>query len=204
MKITNSKMLLIGFLIGIAGFWLGQMFPWSANTPQQTTLKTMNSWYPSTEDPLVKKQLPYLTYQIKYPSSYYVTYGETLEDYLSMGSGGGTPSVIVTKGYQFTEGQQLGKLYEGNTDCILIWRQPVVDIEAVLPESDIKIESSAKQVINEHTVVIRTMENTKTKNRNYLALVHLPQDVLYGFGTCNDKNKDDLLTVLEHFNIRGR
>lgn len=169
---------------------------------------------------------PNLTFQIKYPSTYFATSDEMLMSYDSQG-GLAPPRLLLTKGVQ-----PLGTNTEGfidyrnvlkNDSCIMVWSTEgyttfddweylVYPLEIPLDlggieskRNDVNVISTLSKKIGKFEVLIREVKDA-TYPQRMEALVKIPEDkkdTSYFFHTCNTSNKEDLNTVLQNFDVRG-
>ncbi len=170
---------------------------------QPTSLNTVNSKGYSSDN-LSK----YLSFQIKYPSNYFVTSDDMVTSYKSQG-GMAPPRLILAKKQLLDVNyyEDLQKMNKANDNCILIestigftspedWRHEVIfNGKDVTILSEEKVEGRKGEIIY-HKISVDGEDK-------FESFIKMPEDISYYFHTCGNKNKADFETVLKNFDIRG-
>ena len=208
--VSIRTMLVICSLTALAAF-LAARFSFQTTQQQQQDseqaggLKTIggNAVYDYNSD-----KVDYLIYQIQYPSNYYATSSDMLADYRSQG--GLSCPTVLTRDTQLT--MESGDLCENGTTCacIRIYPDHVLAISGVddAPNGTggLTFEKAEEYKGQKFTFQVRDIQWEDEAGKNstaFDAYVKVSEDIVYYFQTCNRDNKQDLLTVLEHFDIRG-
>lgn len=154
------------------------------------------------------EQASYLTFQLKFPSKYYVTSGNMVTSYLNQG-GSSPPILIFTKETQPLDGETYQDIWEKGKDCIFVWSSLYINsIEdfqtrggSIEPPKTIAQEKIT--ILNSYQADKRIVKYPNRTSENVEVFVKLPQDVSYFFQTCNLNSEKDLEIMLKHFKLRA-
>ena len=165
----------------------------------------------NTHTPIDDETTPYLTFQVKYPSKYFVTSDDMITSYVSMG-GMAPPRLAFTVGRQWLyRYSKDGSWFPGigdEEDCILIWSTCGWDLiedfqthgSAGKPPRTI----SQKNIkIDDYKIDRRVVRYENSESNNVEAFIKLPERVAYFFQTCNTNSEKDLDVMLETFDVRA-
>lgn len=166
---------------------------------------------------------PFLTFQVKFPSSYLVTSDDMVTYYKTQG-GRAHPRLIFTKDTQplktSVNNYEYLELLKSNVDCIMVystkgistiddWEKIVYPLRIVEngileeKQNTIEIISVKDTYIGSFNGTVREIKDSIYPQR-FEAFVKMPKDqVTYFFHTCTINNKDDFYTVLANFDVRG-
>lgn len=153
---------------------------------------------------IIDKRGPYFTFQLKYPSKYFVTSDNMITSYDSQG-GMAPPRLIFTKSNQPLGEKNYWDIWTNSEDCILVWStsgwNSIEDWDFGNPPEIISKEKIT--VLSSYQADKRVVKYSDKQLNNLEVFVQLPENVSYFFQTCNMNSEKDLEVILDNFRIRA-
>jgi len=194
-----------------------------ATTPQNQKTETISSTpteIDETEKLLVVnshgsaigKSSYYLTFQLKYPSKYFVTSDDMVTFYGTQG-GMAPPRLIFTRDTQPLGEKTYWDVWNSGEDCIIVWSTTGFDSIEDFQNTKNPKNGSAKppKIISKEEITIlggyqadkRVVKYSHKQSNNIDVFVRFPEDVAYFFQTCNMNSEKDLEILLNNLKIRA-
>ncbi len=190
-NINNIFISLVFILVGIVLCYLYMTYYKSTET------LTVNAFGYSSED----SSYPYLTFQVKYSSKYFVTSDDMLTSYDTQG-GSARPRLVFTTGKQYLDmDSDLGN------DYIEIWSTGGY---SDLDEWIINSNHSSYDIVSEDEIdrgdfVIEkyVVKYGDSSSSNMVAFISLPEDTSYFFECGSGVSEKDFDEILNSFELRA-
>ena len=147
-------------------------------------------------------------FQVRYPSTYFVTDDDMLVGFQSQG-GIAPPRLVFSPGSQMMalNPDAFQFLKAGDHDCILVWStlgfSSISDWERLVWQGGaVTVVSEHTQQIGTFTFVTRELAPSGSSGHSFEAFVQLPQNLSYFFNTCNANTQADMVAMLQTFRVR--